>query len=41
MLGIYLQRQSRGFHEEMHSSVTGLFTLFLGGMAHLFCGPPA
>jgi hypothetical protein len=72
MLGIYLQRQARGWRravqaagsallivspallvlaftveparglrEEMHSSAAGLFTLFLGGMAHLVCGPPA
>jgi|SRR5580658_5533595 hypothetical protein len=30
----------RGFHEEMRWSTAGLYTLFLGSLAHLVCGAP-
>jgi hypothetical protein len=28
----------RGFHEEMRWSASGLYSLFLGSMAHFACG---
>jgi hypothetical protein len=40
LISAFVVEPQLGFQEHMHWSVAGLFTLFLGSLAHFACGAP-